>query len=172
MDIDPAHYWPPVGPPPTPPVDYPEPPAPQHNSQPRVFLIVLAAFAAVLFMVAAVLFICTVIQAHRDQPGALANPVVTMTPVTVTTTATPPPAGDEVFLSALKLMGYPVPDQAGSIKIGHNICANLRSGHGVVGTSLIYLPELGNAPEGFNQADAVALVWASEDAYCPEQPRQ
>lgn len=28
-----------------------------------------------------------------------------------------------------------------------------------------------NAPEGFNRGDAIAMIWAAEDAYCPEMPR-
>jgi hypothetical protein len=149
-------------------VNYPEPVEQRRGSNP--LLIALVILALVLFLTALALFVVAEIRHDRVPAAAMPTPAVVMT-----TTVTPEPSpgtGDSGWLSGLHLMGYPVPDPDGSLKIGRGICANLRAGNGIVPRALEYLQELGNAPEGFNQGDAIGLVWLAEDAYCPEQPRQ
>lgn len=156
-------------------VNYPEPPPaivePQPISVSRSrgqLALVLVALALALMMMAA----CMLWFVMRDRRDGEPVPVPVATATTTTVTATPVPTGDAGFISALHMMGYPVMDEAAIIKVGHDVCAKLRTGHGVVPRALAYVGDLAGAPEGFNQADVVAFVWAAEDAYCPEEPRQ
>jgi Protein of unknown function (DUF732) len=148
--------------------NYPEPPRPVDPTPRqgvRPLLVVLVTLAVVLFVIAVMLVGFAFMHARHNAPMTMPAPVTT----TVTATPQPPADPDKAFIAALRMQGWPVIIPEDMPGIGKSVCDQLA--HGGMNNAVQFLAT-DNAPFGWNRGDAIAFIWAAEDSYCPDQPRQ